>query len=76
MRQRIMYIELKSGHNDTGPAKIGRVTFSKSGKSINYAGKRFQTCRGKGIGANYFDVEAGDEYWISEIGRATCRERV
>ena len=26
-KTRIMYVELKSGHGDNGPARIGRVTF-------------------------------------------------
>ena len=29
-----MYIELKSGHYNTGPAWIGRVAFSKTGRTI------------------------------------------
>ena len=63
-QKRIMWIEYK---NDglSGPARIGRVTFSKSGKSIHYQGKTFQTLRGNGFKANYFDVETGEEYWIS-----------
>lgn len=62
---RIMYIELKSGHGDCGPARIGRVYFSKSGRTLRYSGKSFQSCKGGGNGANYFDTETGDEYWIS-----------
>ena len=34
---RIMYIESK-GDGITGPARIGRVTFSKSGKTLYYRG--------------------------------------
>lgn len=64
-KTRIMYIELKSGQNDSGPAWIGRVTFSQTGKTIYYRGRAFQSCKGSGIGANYFDVESGEEYWIS-----------
>ena len=64
METRIMYIEYK-GDGITGPARIGRVTFSKSGKSIYYQGRRFQTLAGRGFKANYFDVATGDEYWIS-----------
>ena len=41
MKSRIMYIEFK-GHEVTGPARIGRVTFSKTGKTLYYAGKQFQ----------------------------------
>lgn len=65
-RQRIMYIENKSGWNDLiGDARIGRVTFSKTGKSIHYKGLTFETLSGTGFKANYFDVETGDHYWIS-----------
>ena len=40
MKTRIMYIELKTGYEDDGPARIGRVRFSKSGKTIYYRGKK------------------------------------
>jgi hypothetical protein len=66
MKTRIMYIENKSGENDLiGEVRIGRVTFSKTGKSIHYNGKTFQTLSGRGFKANYFDVETGEHYWIS-----------
>ena len=29
--------------------------------------KRFQRLKGSGISGNYFDVETGDEYWISGV---------
>ncbi|WDI31353.1 hypothetical protein PUV54_15495 [Hyphococcus flavus] len=59
-----MYIEDKStGLN--GPARIGRVTYSKSGKSLTYAGRTFRSLKGSGFKANYFDVETGEEFWIS-----------
>ncbi len=61
---RIMYIEDKSQGLD-GPARIGRVTFSKSGRSIHYNGRTFQSLDGRGYKANYFDVESGEHYWIS-----------
>jgi len=59
-----MYIESKAG-GLTGPARIGRVTFSKTGRSIYYKGKTFQSKKGSGFKSNYFEVETGDEYWIS-----------
>ncbi len=62
-----MYIELKSGQGDRGPARIGRVTFSKSGTTIYYKGKSFQRIKGGGISGNYFDVETSEEYWISGV---------
>ncbi len=64
MKFRIMYIESKSG-GLTGPAQIGRVTCSKSGATLYYGGKAFQSLKGYGFKANYFDVETGEYYWIS-----------
>jgi hypothetical protein len=59
-----MYIEYK-GDGIVGPARIGRVTYSKTGKSIRYRGREFGTLRGQGFKANWFDVETGEQYWIS-----------
>jgi len=59
-----MYIENKSASLN-GPARIGRVTFSKTGKSISYQGRTFQSLKGRGFKANYFDVASGEEFWIS-----------
>jgi hypothetical protein len=59
-----MYIEDKSG-GLTGPARIGRVTFSRTGDTLYYAGKAFQSQKGGGFKSNYFEVESGNEYWIS-----------
>ena len=64
MNSRIMYIERK-GDGISGPARIGRVTFSKSGRSLYYQGRRFQTLSGSGFKANYFDCESGEHYWFS-----------
>jgi hypothetical protein len=63
-KTRIMYIENKED-GLAGPARIGRVRFSKTGKSIYYQGKTFETMSGRGFKANYFDVETGEYYWIS-----------
>lgn len=62
-----MYIELKShggGHTDRGPAWIGRITFNRTGKTLQYKGKKFQ----KGVTdacANYYDIDTRKGYWIS-----------
>ena len=61
----IKYIELKTGCNDDGPAWIGNVRESKSGRTIyfnNHAFKRYNGIRG-----NYYDIESGEEYWISGV---------
>jgi len=61
---RIMYIERKAG-NLTGPARIGRVRFSKTGRTLYYRGHRFQSLKGAGFKSNYYDVDTGEDYWIS-----------
>jgi hypothetical protein len=63
-KTRIMYIEYK-GDGIVGPARIGRVTLSKAGKSVHYRGRKFNTLRGYGFKANYFDTETREQYWIS-----------
>lgn len=61
----LMYIELKTGYSDDGPAWIGYVKTSKSKKTIYFNDHAFQ----KNIGtyANYIDIETGDKYWISGL---------
>lgn len=61
---KIMYIENKAEGLE-GPAVIGRVYFSKSGKTLYYKGLKFQSLKGAGFKANYFETESGDHYWIS-----------
>jgi hypothetical protein len=71
MKSCIMYIEDKSG-GLTGPARIGRVTFSKTGRTIYYGGRSFQSLKGRGFKANFYEVESGDYYWISGPKRNGC----
>ena len=67
MKSEIRYIELKTGYADDGPAWIASVRFSKSGNTIYFNNKAFQSQRGAGIQGNYYDVETGEEYWISGV---------
>lgn len=62
-KTRIMYIERKE-ESLSGPARIGRVTFSKSGRSVSYRGQVLQRSE-RGYKWNHFDVETGARYWIS-----------
>jgi hypothetical protein len=65
-KARIMYIERKAGEL-TGPARIGRLTFSKTQSwrfraepydpAIYYRGKELRSLKGAGFKANYYDVE-------------------
>jgi hypothetical protein len=65
----MMYVELKSGHGDRGPAWIGRVTFSKTGRSIYYRGRELARMKGGGISGNYMDVATREEFWVSGVKR-------
>jgi len=65
MEAKLMYVELKSGYSDDGPAYIGKAFFSKTGKSVYFNGLTFSKhSRG---GGNYFDIINGEYYWISGI---------
>lgn len=59
-----MYIECKAD-GLSGPARIGLVRFSKTGRSLYYGGKTFRSLDGAGFKSNFYDVETGEEYWIS-----------
>jgi hypothetical protein len=63
-KSRIMYVEQK-GDQISGPARIGRVRYSKTGKSLYYRGRMFQSQKGSGFKSNFFDTETGEAYWIS-----------
>ncbi|MEM6553849.1 MAG: 1-deoxy-D-xylulose-5-phosphate synthase [Planctomycetota bacterium] len=65
---RIMYIEYK-GDGLAGTARIGRVEYSKTGSTLYYAGKQFRSLKG-GYKANFYDVETGENYWISGCKKA------
>ncbi|WP_298537864.1 hypothetical protein [uncultured Algibacter sp.] len=67
MKPELKYIELKSGFGDTGPAWIGMAEFSKSGRTVYFNGKALKNSNAQGIAGNYYDIEKGDEYWISGI---------
>jgi len=67
MKSELKYIELKSGFGDTGPAWIGMAEFSKSGRTVYFNGKALKNSNAQGIAGNFYDIENGDEYWISGI---------
>jgi hypothetical protein len=64
MKSRIMYIE-PGGGIEAFEGRIGRVTFSKTTKTLRYDGRNFQSLNGRGFKENYYDVESGEWYWIS-----------
>ena len=72
--EQIMYIELKTGHADNGPAWIEKVRFSKSRRSVHFRGKTLLKIGGAGVAGNHVDVETGEEYWVSGV-KKDCRDR-
>ena len=70
MTTRIMWIENKGIDGDLiGQARIGRVTFTKSGKSHRYRGRLFLSLKDRGFKANYIDSETNELFWISGCRR-------
>ncbi len=66
MKPRVMYVELRSGYgNNDGPAWIGWVHFSKTGRTVYYRGKTLRRIIGGGVGSNHVDIATGEEYWVS-----------
>ncbi|WP_218824295.1 hypothetical protein [Pontibacter ummariensis] len=61
MKTRIMYLENK----ETGEARIGRVTFSRTMQTVYYKDKTLQRAGSEKIAGNFFDTETGEEYWVS-----------
>ena len=63
-----MYIERKAG-DLIGRARIGRVTFNRTGKTIYYRDQVFHRIVGGGFKSNYTEEATGDPYWISGCKR-------
>lgn len=66
----LRYIELKSGHSDNGPAWIGYVTPSKTGRTLYFNGRGLMKRKGQRrgeSGGNYVDMETGESFWVSGV---------
>ena len=61
-----MYIENKADRNDRGEAWIGKVEFSKQDKQY-ISIIRLQKKKSGGVSGNFYNLETGDEYWISGV---------
>jgi hypothetical protein len=66
----LRYVELKSGFGDNGPAWIGYVTSSKTGRTLYFNGRGLRKLKGQrrgDSGGNYIDVETGEDFWVSGV---------
>jgi hypothetical protein len=59
-----MYVERCSPNHD-GPAWIGWVSFSKTGRTAYYRDLTLRRIPRGGVSGNHEDVETGIEYWLS-----------
>jgi len=71
MASRVMYIEWKNAAIAPGEpdARIGRMEFSRSFRSVHYRGRTFTRCGGRLVGANFMDLATGETFWISGCKR-------
>ena len=68
----LRYVEVKSGHADDGPAWIGYVTSSKTGRTLYFNGRGLMKLKGQrrgDSGGNYVDMETGESLWVSGVKR-------
>ena len=65
MPDRVMFVQLKTGHNtDKGPAWISVVSFNRSWQTARWHGKTLHRWTGM-FDANFYDIETEEEDWIS-----------
>ena len=69
MNDRIMYVQLKTGHNtDAGPSWSGWVRFTKTWRTAYFQGRTLRRVTGTAhanFDANFYDIDNGEEFWIS-----------
>ncbi|WP_203841235.1 hypothetical protein [Winogradskya humida] len=69
MPVRIMYVQLKTGHDtDRGPAWIACVQFTRTWRTAYVHGRtlrRVSGTAGANFDSNFYDVDTGEEFWVS-----------
>jgi len=61
----LLYVELKSGFSNNGPAWIGQGEFTRSRRIIYFNGLALR--KAQGIGSNYSEPQTGNFYWVSGV---------
>ncbi|MFH9685324.1 hypothetical protein ACH4LE_03180 [Streptomyces sp. NPDC017413] len=65
MPRRIMFVQLKTGYDtDRGPSWIEWVDFSKTWGTAHFHGRTLRRAGGM-FDANFYDIETGEEFWVS-----------
>ena len=65
LKRRLMYVENKHGEIDGANARIGWVTFSKTGRTVYYRGLELR--KAQGILGNFIHSPTREEYWVSGV---------
>ena len=65
LKRRLMYVENNDGEIDGAHARVGWVSFSKTGKTVYYRDR--ELAKANGVRGNFVDLATGDEYWVSGI---------
>ena len=63
----LKYVELKTGYSGSGPAWVAQVTGCKTGRTVYFNGKALKRTSRARTAANHYDLETGQEYWVSGI---------
>ncbi|WP_037604265.1 hypothetical protein [Streptacidiphilus rugosus] len=65
MPRRLMFVQLKSGYDtDRGPSWIGWVDFSRTWSTARFRGRTLRRAGGM-HGANFYDTQTDEEFWVS-----------
>ncbi len=67
LERRVMFVENKDGLLGDTQARIGWVSFSKSGRTVYYGGRSLKAIGGRGVRGNFIDEDSGEEFWVSGI---------
>ena len=67
MTSPLIYVELKTGYSDNGPAWIGRADYSKSRKMLYFNGMALRQLSKRQIFTTHVNPETGGEFWVSGV---------
>jgi hypothetical protein len=67
MRPELIYVELKSGYSDNGPAWIGKADYSKTGRMLYFNGMALRRLQRRQNFETHANPETGDYYWVSGV---------
>lgn len=67
LQRRLMYVENKQGLLDGADARIGWVSFSRTGRTVYYRDRTL--AKANGVSGNFLDMDTGEEFWVSGVKR-------